>query len=126
MYVSEHKLNIKRFKADILDYMRKNLCEQTPKYEEMVRLKIRLLCCCHGRRDLVFKCKTVITAYGPVILKLLSNDLSPQQICTLIGFCNKNENDQINVFGFNLFSNTTDEMLEVDFVLGTRSKLHTV
>ena len=38
-----------------------------------------------------FKCKTVITAYGPVILQLVANEIEPDQICRIIGMCPMNE-----------------------------------
>jgi saposin len=39
-------------------------------------------------------CKDFVTVYGPAILALLKQELSPAQVCTFIGLCTKSTDDE--------------------------------
>lgn len=62
-------LNDKKSEQKILDYINQNLCARTGRSKET--------------------CRTLIDAYGPVILHLISQDIHPDQLCDMIGMCKK-------------------------------------
>ncbi len=53
--------------AKILDYINTNLCSRTGSRQET--------------------CKSLINTYGPTFLRIISQDIHPDQLCSMIGMC---------------------------------------
>lgn len=66
----KHMLSQEQSQAKILSYIDVNLCLKVGKSKEL--------------------CKSLIDAYGPLFLEIISRDVHPDQLCTMIGMCGKN------------------------------------